>query len=155
MNMVLIEFAIVNILLIIAMFCEKRTGNIPSDIGWIGCISGLICSLIGEAICSWKEDLIAFVVSYIAIMIIHMAFSNMFGGGILKMIAMTAAFFGRYTLIVFIVSIIGLFAFVVIIEILIKFIPFLSNRYHSKHILAMPFVLIGSITTSALIYFAF
>ncbi len=155
MNMVLVEIAIVNILLMIAMICEKKTGNIPPVIGWIGCVAGIVCSVVGEAICSWQMDLIAYVVSYVIIMIIYTACHNLLGGGILKMMAMTAVYFGPYTVIVFGVTMVGLSLFVIIAGQLIKCIPFIAERYHEKQVLAMPFVFVGSIVTSAFLYFGF
>ncbi len=155
MNMILVEIGIVNIFLIIAMICEKKSGTIPPIIGWIGCAAGVVCSVIGGAICTWQVDLIAYVISYVVIMIIYTICKDCFGGGVLKMMAMTAVYFGPYTLIVFGVAFVGLLLFIPIAAKIIKCIPYVAERYHGGLVLAMPFVLLASLVTSAMVYLGF
>ena len=143
MNMVLIEIIIVNILLAVAMIFEKKTGEIPPAISWLGCVLGILCSVFGDAICSWQEDLIAYGISYVVILILYMKVNGLIGGGVLKMVAMTAVFYGRYMPAVF-----GLvFVSVLICWLIIK----KTNK--GGHIMAVPFVFVGSLVTSAVVYF--
>lgn len=145
MSMVLVEIAVVNILLLIAILCEHKSGEIPPVIGWIGCAAGIACSVVGGAICSWQEALIAYAISYIIIMVIYSKLGEAIGGGTLKMAAMTATFFGRHTLFV-------LMVFMACIGICV----FRAKRGTlNGKMLAVPFVLLGALVTSGLVYFVF
>lgn len=143
MSMVLVEIAIVNILLIIAMIFEKKTGEIPPVIGWIGCAAGILCSVFGDAICSWQEDMISYAISYVVILILYAKWNSFMGGGALKMLAMTSVYFGRYALVVFIM---------IFVSALI-YIPIAVKTYKGGGVMAVPFVFVGSLVTSALVYF--
>jgi len=145
MSMILAEIIIVNLLLLIAILFESKTGNIPPVIGWIGCAAGIACSVAGGAICSWQEDLVAYVISYIIVMVIYSKLGEAIGGGTLKMAAMTATFFGRHTLFV-------LMIFMACIGICV----FRAKRGTlNGKMLAVPFVLLGALVTSGLVYFVF
>lgn len=143
MSMVIVEIAIVNILLAIAMIFEKKTGEIPPVIGWIGCVIGILCSVFGDAICSWQEDLIAYGISYVVILIIYSKWNGLMGGGVLKMLAMTSVYFGRYALVVFVM---------IFVSVMI-YIPIAARNYKGGLVMAVPFVFVGSLVTSALVCF--
>ena len=143
MSMVLVEIVIVNILLVVAMLFEKKTGEIPPAISWIGCVLGILCSVFGDAICSWQEALIAYAISYVVILILYMKVNGFMGGGVLKMIAMTAVIYGRYTPVVFVL----VFVSTLICWLIIK----KTNK--GGDVMAVPFVFVGSLVTSAMVYF--
>lgn len=143
MSMVLVEIAIVNILLVIAMIFEKKTGEIPPAISWIGCVLGILCSIFGDAICSWQEDLIAYAISYVVILILYMKWNGFMGGGALKMLAMTSVYYGCYALVVFVMIFVST----------LMYISIAAKSYKGGDIMVVPFVFVGSLVTSALVYF--
>lgn len=149
MTMELIQIIILNVLLFVALLCERFRNEIPPLLCLGGGVLGVAWNLKADAVCTWQESLIAVVVTFVLILIFYILKPATIGGGVLKCIIMSAAFLGRYTLIL-----IALFAASLIILTFYYKIKVRKEEYLPS-VRAMPFLWMTSLITSALVYLIF
>lgn len=98
--MLILEIAILEVILILSIIMERRTGNINPIIWTVGGITALIYGILGKGFVSWIESLICLAVTFVMILISYSWLRNAVGGGIIKGLLMCSMFFGRYIIIV-------------------------------------------------------
>ena len=138
-----IEVGFLSLLLLVATVQEHVKGEINPFIWILGSIAGLIYHFMGKGFCTMMESVIAFGVTFVAVIIFNMI-AKAFGGGILKMTIMCSVYLGRWIVAVIMMYFVCLCLFRNVLPRVKK-----GNYVEENRIYAMPLLLISVLAVFA------